>query len=104
MLDNKLISYADDSIVCKMICHTIYVYLFWCKLNSLTLVDLFIQKVIIRVGRSLQNTLQIYIVEVIYLQVINASDYTHRTAQVINMFGSCMVINLAKLCCLARNR
>ena len=70
-----------------MVCNddlSYYLYLlidFGCKLNSLVLVDLFIQKVIIRVERSLQNTLQIYIVEVIYnfkllmLQIIHTAHH-----------------------------
>ena len=75
-----------------MICHTIYFYLFWCKLNSLVLVDLFIQKVIIRAGRALHHMPQVYIVVICHwvielsLHVYNASDYMHGTTQVINVF------------------
>ena len=75
------------------ICLIIFVLLFiiyfvlGCKLNSLVLVYLFIQKFTIRTGRSLHHTPQIYIVVIfvnwvlieLSLQVINASDYTHNT-------------------------
>ena len=63
------------------------------------LVDLFIQKVIIRIGRLLQNTPQIYIVEVIYhfklimLQIIHKRDTTH----IGNHLGCVDIVNGARL-------
>ena len=67
-----------------MMCHTIYFYLFWCKLNSLVLADLFIQEVIIPTGRSLHHVPRISKVVICHwvselsLQVFNACD-AHRT-------------------------
>ena len=66
--------------------HLLFIFVvFGCKLNSLILVDLFIQKA--SVGSSLQNTPVLHLRGYLSLQVINFSDYTHSTAQVVNMFG-----------------
>ena len=83
LLSTSLANASGQSIIVfnEDLSHYLYLFSFGCKLNSLMLVDFFIQKVIIRVGRSLQNTPQIYIVEVIYhfkllmLQIIHTAQH-----------------------------
>ena len=65
-----------------MLCRTIYIYLFWCKLNPLILVGLLIQKVI-STGRLLHHTPQIYR----FIQkVISTRKLLHQTSQIYRFF------------------
>ena len=93
--------------MCNVLSYYLLLFCLGFKLNSLILVDLFIQKVY--TGRWLHHMPQIYIVLICHrvielsLQVINASNYSH-TQDSLKKCWLIYVTDGTKLVCLARSR